>query len=133
MSEKKNIKIKISKNVATNKKGQIGALVKQTHNYQRIIQDTIINIQNYKSLGIINKSDLYVHIQILEKLFVECSDINDYLNAVTDKINIASVETKYKEIESKLLNVFKTVGCGNFEDLIDICFGSDYLKETQSL
>ena len=130
MSEKKNIKIKISKSVATNKKGQIGALVKQTHNYQRIIQDTIINIQNYKSLGIISKSDLYVHIQILEKLFIECSDINDYLNAVPDKINITSVETKYKEIEGKLLNVFKTVGCGNFEDLIDTCFGSDYLKET---
>ena len=22
------------------------------------------------------------------------------------------------------------MGCGNFEDLIDTCFGSDYLKET---
>ena len=130
MGQKKNIKIKISKSLTDNNNGQIANLIKQTNNYQRIIQDTIINIQNYKSLGIIQKVDLYINVQKLEELFIKCSDIKEYLDNSVKNIDLGGVEKKFDEIKNELSNIFKSVGCGNFEDLIEICFGTSFLTNT---
>ena len=111
MVQKKNIKIKISKSLTDNNNSQIVNLIKQTNNYQRIIQDTILNIQNYKSLGIIQKVDLYINVQKLEELFIKCSDIKEYLDNSVKNIDLGGVEKKFDEIKNELSNIFKSVGC----------------------
>ena len=76
MPEMKNRKISKPKKNVTKKSTSNVKIKKIIKDYQNIIQETILSVQNYKSLDIIEKSDFYLCVHNLENLFSELTNIS---------------------------------------------------------
>ena len=96
--------------------------------YQEIIQNTILYIQKYKTLDIIDAGDLNICIQNMENLYESCKNI---LLLIKDKANvdINDVANRLQIINNELSINFKSYGTGNLRDLLDICIGADYVNK----
>jgi len=96
--------------------------------YQEIIQNTILYIQKYKTLDIIDAGDLNICIQNMENLYESCKNI---LLLIKDKANvdINDVANRLQIINNELSINFKSYGTGNLKDLLDICIGTDYINK----
>ena len=96
--------------------------------YQEIIQNTILYIQKYKTLDIIDAGDLNICIQNMENLYESCKNI---LLLIKDKTNvdINDVANRLQIINNELSINFKSYGTGNLKDLLDICIGTDYVNK----
>ena len=96
--------------------------------YQEIIQNTILYIQKYKTLDIIDAGDLNICIQNMENLYESCKTI---LLLIKDKknVDINDVANRLQIINNELSINFKSYGTGNLKDLLDICIGSDYINK----
>ncbi len=96
--------------------------------YQEIIQNTILYIQKYKTLDIIDAGDLNICIQNMENLYESCKNI---LLLIKDKANvdINDVANRLQIINNELSINFKSYGTGNLKDLLDICIGTDYVNK----
>ena len=88
--------------------------------YQEIIQNTILYIQKYKTLDIIDAGDLNICIQNMENLYESCKNI---LLLIKDKSNvdINDVANRLQIINNELSINFKSYGTGNLKNLLDIC------------
>ena len=97
-------------------------------NYQEIIQNTILYIQKYKTLDIIDAGDLNICIQNMENLYESCKNV---LLLIKDKANvdINDVANRLQIINNELSINFKSYGTGNLKDLLDICIGNDYVNK----
>ena len=97
-------------------------------NYQEIIQNTILYIQKYKTLDIIDAGDLNICIQNMENLYESCKNV---LILIKDKANvdINDVANRLQIINNELSINFKSYGTGNLKDLLDICIGNDYVNK----
>ena len=97
-------------------------------NYQKIIQNTILYIQKYKTLDIIDAGDLNICIQNMENLYESCKNV---LFLIKDKANvdINDVANRLQIINNELSINFKSYGTGNLKDLLDICIGNDYVNK----
>ena len=96
--------------------------------YQEIIQNTILYIQKYKTLDIIDAGDLNICIQNMENLYESCKNI---LLLIKDKSNvdINDIANRLQIINNELSINFKSYGTGNLKDLLDICIGNDYINK----
>lgn len=96
--------------------------------FQELIQKTIISVQKYKQLDILGANELNIATQSLEKLYIELSN-NVIL--LKQKSNINKVKSNLEQIRNDLSNIFKHYGTENIQDLLNICYGDDYIKHTQ--
>ena len=96
--------------------------------YQEIIQNTILYIQKYKTLDIIDAGDLNICIQNMENLYESCKNV---LLLIKDKKNVDlnDVANRLQIINNELSINFKSYGTGNLKDLLDICIGNDYVNK----
>tara|TARA_B100000963_G_scaffold361917_1_gene400868 strand:- start:1869 stop:5156 length:3288 start_codon:yes stop_codon:yes gene_type:complete len=96
--------------------------------YQEIIQNTILYIQKYKTLDIIDAGDLNICIQNMENLYESCKNV---LLLIKDKknVDINDVANRLQIINNELSINFKSYGTANIKDLLDICIGNDYINK----
>ena len=93
--------------------------------FQQLIQKTIISIQKYKQLDVLGANELNIATQTLEKIYIELSS-NTIL--VKNKSNITNVSKNLDEIRNELNTIFKLYGTENIQDLLNICYGDDYIN-----
>jgi len=125
----KNRKINSSLKRKIKKQSSSYSIISQkVKNYQQIIQSTILYIQKYKSLDIIDAGDLNICIQNMENLYESCKNV---LFLIKDKANvdINDVANRLQIINNELSINFKSYGTGKLKDLLDICIGSDYINK----
>ena len=96
--------------------------------YQEIIQNTILYIQKYKTLDIIDAGDLNICIQNMENLYESCKNV---LLLIKDKKNVDlnDIANRLQIINNELSINFKSYGTQNLKDLLDICIGNDYVNK----
>ena len=92
---------------------------------QDIITRTILAVNRYKILEIISAHDLNTCIQSLELLFSSLETLSTALNDNTQDKNITSLQ----EIVNELSSLFRVYGTESFDDLLLICFGSDFFSQ----
>ena len=125
----KNRKINSSLKRKIKKQSSSYSIISQkTKNYQRVIQNTILYIQKYKTLDIIDAGDLNICIQNMENLYENCKNV---LLLIKDKSNvdITDVANRLQIINNELSINFKSYGTANLKDLLDICIGNDYVNK----
>ena len=81
MNIPKNIKIKNPPQKKTQKNITKKLCQKKIHTYKSIIQDTILYIQKYKILDVIDAGELNLCVSNLEKIFNECNCLELALNS----------------------------------------------------
>ena len=125
----KNRKINSSLKRKIKKQSSSYSIISQkTKKYQEIIQNTILYIQKYKTLDIIDAGDLNICIQNMENLYESCKNV---LLLIKDKANvdINDVANRLQIINNELSINFKSYGTGNLKHLLDICIGNDYINK----
>ena len=100
--------------------------------FQDIIQNTIISAQKYKILDILTANEINICIQNLEILF-------NNLNVLSNKIysfisenlspNIDEILNNLQDVNNELSSIIKNYGTNNFNDLLIICLGSDFVNK----
>jgi endopeptidase La len=98
--------------------------------FQKIIRKTILSVQRYKLLDIINATDLNINISNLEKIFTSLTGMLVLINNNSVfKLDIHSLTDKLQEINDELSSIFKAIGTENLDDLIYICLGNNYINK----
>jgi|TARA_Y100000992_G_scaffold172588_3_gene116282 ATP-dependent Lon protease len=98
----------------------------KVNSFQEIIKKTILAVNKYKCLDILGTNDINICVKSLETLFSQLSIIEQYVE--NDK-NIDKLDTisKLQEINNDLSVLLKSFGTENMDDLITICFGTDFI------
>jgi len=124
--EKRNIKIQTS---PQNKFGSAHpastAVSSKIVGLQDIIKRTILSSQKYKILDIFGANELNLCINSLEAMF---STLSVLLAPIVEggKIDEDNVICVLQEVTNDLSSLFRTFGTNSIEDLIMICFGTDF-------
>ena len=121
----KNVKLK--KSLKTKKVNSINLnhLENEIQYFIKIIQNTILYIQKYKTLGIISSNNVYNSVNNLTKIY---DDLNS-MKTCLEKSNGNMIYTKLQGIREKLVQVFKYNGTKSIEDILNLYYGSDYIKK----
>jgi len=125
----KNIKIKKRNKGKAKKKNKntIPTFLKEKILYfRKVIRKTILIVQKYKSLDILGASELNVCIKNLEEIFVDLNGIEVCFNNNPKDEHLIE---KLQNINNELAIIFRTFGTKKIDDLINIVYGKDYLKE----
>jgi len=103
-----------------------GVLEKKIINFQHIIRRTMLSAQRYKILDIFGATEFNMCIQNLENIFDQLTILLYPIQKkqIFDENQIIS---KLQEINNELSVLFRTFGTHSIEDLISICFGSNYI------
>ena len=129
MVEMKNKKIKGSSKKKGKKSTSRTVCLKKNRIYQNIIQDTILYIQKYKTLDILDAGELNICIQSLENLYEQTKNITTLLSSKKNLIDFNNVINKLQQINNDLSVNFRLYGTKNIDDVLSVCFGSDYITE----
>ena len=121
----KNVKLKKSLSAKSNNSINLNHLENEIQYFIKILQDTILYIQKYKSLSIISSNNVYNSINNLSSLYDELVSMKSCL----EKSNVTSIYTKLQTIREKLVQIFKYNGTKNIEDILNLYYGSDYIKK----
>ena len=113
-----------------------GASISDTHrfvadkasSFQRMIMDTIMAVQRYKTHDIIGGSDLNVCIQSLEGLYDELNRIQESLLIDPKKVDYDTLINRLQKINNELATMFRTFGTSRIDDLVSVAMGTDFLK-----
>lgn len=94
---------------------------------QGVVKKTILAVQKYKSLDIFGANEYNICTTNLETIF---SSLKQILYPIQHNQNYdhEQIINKLQDINSELSSLFKTFGTDSIEDLINICFGQDYIK-----
>ena len=128
MNNMKNKKIGNSKKKKQKKTVSHSLCLKKYKYYQNIVQDTILCIQKYKSLDILNTSELNICSQSLENLFKETKNISFILSNDKKHIDYTDVVNRLQKIHNELIDNVKLYGTKNIEILLELVYGNDYIK-----
>jgi len=129
MPEMKNKKIKKSAKKKVKKSSSRTLCSKKNRIYQNIIQDTILYVQKYKTLDVLDAGELNICIQSLENLYEETKKISILLSTKKNLIDFNDVVNKLQSINNDLSVNFRLYGTKNIDDVLSICFGNEYINE----
>lgn len=94
--------------------------------FQEIIQNTILSMHQYKSMDLFSNSDTNICMTILHELYEKTQEIYEIADTQSNiEIIIESLQT----IIDKLAVIISKYGTKKFDDLLFICFGSQYLQQ----
>lgn len=99
--------------------------------FQEIIRNTILSIQKYKTFELFSNSDLNICVQSLYDLYEKTNEITTVL---TTNVQLSAAQTEELiELLQNIIDKLSVIICGygtqNFDDLLFICFGSQYVKK----
>lgn len=129
MTKGENIKIHISPiEKDKNSESLYVMFEEKIHILQEIIKRTILSSHRYKTMNIIGATDLNVCGQTLEAIF---SSLQSILLVIKkrEKIDENAYIQKLQDIINDLSSIFKLYGTDTINDLIQICFGSDFITK----
>ena len=106
------------------KKENIKENINEIKHLKEMIERTILSHHNYKVMDILTSNDINISIQYLEKVYqnLEVVESDVYL-----KPNLEIVE-EINLIKSELSSIFRNYGTQNIDDLLEVTFGSNYMK-----
>ena len=128
MNIPQNIKIK---KVPGKKTAKINTKIlcqKKIKYYKNVIQDTILYVQKYKLLDILDAGELNLCVKNLEKIFNNCLQIETAISVKKKSTNYDQLLDKIQTINDDLCINFKCYGTKNIDDLLNIVFGTQYVK-----
>ena len=128
MLAKKKRKIASKNKKKTTNRFKIASLIKHINYYQQLIQSSILSIQSYKSLGILNKSEIHNNIKNMEFLYITLKDIKDFLETPHKKIELSDIESRLQDVNKELENIFKYNGCDTIKNLLIVVFDEEYIN-----
>ena len=128
MNIPKNIKIKKSSIQKSKKNATKNLCHKKIVDYKLIIQNSILYVQKYKILDILDAGELNICVKNLEKIFNECRDIENAIINNKKSNNYDQILDKLQLINDELSVNFKCYGTKNVDDLLNIVFGPNYIK-----
>ena len=97
--------------------------------YQNLIQDTILYVQKYKTLDVLDAGELNICIQSLEKLYEQTNEIVTILSGKKSLIDFNNIIERLQSINNDLSVNFRLYGTKNIDDVLNICFGTEYITE----
>tara|TARA_B100001093_G_scaffold197137_1_gene189449 strand:+ start:6654 stop:9929 length:3276 start_codon:yes stop_codon:yes gene_type:complete len=127
-TENKNIKIKMDSNKKESLNSKYPSKIKIQEKidfFFKIITDTIIAVEKYKTNDILSASELNVCVQNLENIYSDLKNIENSIHS--NKTQSKQIITKLQNINDELSTVFKTFGTSKIKDLLTVCYGSDFL------
>jgi ATP-dependent Lon protease len=106
---------------ASNIDGFLHNVMRKIDYYKEIIQKTIAAIQKYKIHDVVTANDVNLCIKGLEQYYAELNaiDLNGDKNLVVNRLQY---------INDELSGIFRTFGTMNIEDVLTICYGSNFLS-----
>ena len=108
-------------NVKMDEKKEIIVEIKQL---KEMIERTILSYHNYKVVDILTSNDITISIQYLEKIYqnLEVIESDVYSKSMLDIVEEINL------IRSELSSIFRNYGTQNINDLLEVTFGSNYMK-----
>ena len=100
---------------------------KKIINLKKIIKNSIKSNQINKNLDFIESNDLNLCIEYSEGIYDSLTDLSNCINTITQDEAIDNLQNIIKKI-STLISLY---GCGNLDDLINICINSQYKLESR--
>ena len=128
MNIPKNIKIKKSSIQKSKKNATKNLCQKKITHYKLIIQNSILYVQKYKILDILDAGELNICVKNLEKIFNECRVLENAIATKKKNNNYEQILDKLQLINDELSVNFKCYGTKNIDDLLNIVFGPNYIK-----
>ena len=132
-TENKNIKIAVdskkneSKNL-TSKSNKI-KIQQKIDFFFKIITETIISVEKYKTNDILSASELNLCIQNLENIYTDLKNIENSIQQ--NGLNSKQIITKLQNINDEISSIFKTYGTSKIENILTVCYGNDFLYNNQ--
>lgn len=102
-------------------------LIEKLIYYKDIVRKTMLSVQKYKKMDIIGASELNVCLNGLETLYEQLNILHKETMSTNQLDECIS---KAQLISNEIATIIKTFGTENIEDLINICFGSDFIKSS---
>lgn len=128
-NKKNNIKKKAKSKIA--KKNAISKLIKTKINYYiEIVENTIIYVQKYKVLDILNSSKLNEAIQKLLDVNSSLMVLLDYTKTNKNFKNKDEILDKLQNINNELSFIFRSYGTKNIADVLNVVFGPSYIENS---
>jgi len=94
--------------------------------FQEIIQNTTLSIQEYKLLELFSNSDINVCMTNLSEMYEKTIEISALVHSETNVENIIEL---LQNIIDKLSVIIGKYGTKKMDDLLFICFGSQYIHQ----
>ena len=114
--KKTDLKIKKS-NIINNTKSKIKL-------FNEIINKTILSAQKYKTLDIFSANELNICIKNLNEIYESLQVLR---SALDEDNSYNDIITRLQTINDNLSSVFRSFGTESLSDLLNVCFGSNYL------
>ena len=114
--KKTDLKIKKS-NIINNTKSKIKL-------FNEIINKTILSAQKYKTLDIFSANELNICIKNLNEIYESLQLLR---TALDEDNSYNDIITRLQTINDNLSSVFRSFGTESLSDLLNVCFGSNYL------
>ena len=93
---------------------------------QEIIENTISSIQTYKRINLFSENDINLSLSILLDLYEKINKLNNQMNNSKENINTDNSLNELQKIIDKLSLVICGFGTKKIEDMLFVCFGSDF-------
>jgi ATP-dependent Lon protease len=93
----------------------------------KIITETIISVEKYKTNDIISASELNLCIQNLENIYNDLKNIENSIEL--NNLNSKQIITKLQTINDELSIVFKTFGTNKIDNILTVCYGNDFVNK----
>jgi len=94
--------------------------------FQEIIQNTTMAIQEYKSMELFSNSDINVCMEILSEIYEKTIEISA---SIQSEPNVENIIELLQNIIDKLSVIIGKYGTKKMDDLLFICFGSQYIQQ----
>ena len=104
---------------------------------QQIIKRTILSAQKYKTLDIFGANELNICVNCLEECFIRLEHLLSnkiYSLAETEQqdnhklLSENDIIEEMQDITNELSSTFRTFGTDSIDDLLNVCFGADFVK-----
>ena len=98
---------------------------KKLSNFEKIIQESLLILQNFKNLSIITSNELNSCTTTLDNIFKEITFLYEALNSL-ETVDKSNLMEKLSNIKNNLGNIFKNYGTKNFSDFLFISLNYPY-------
>jgi ATP-dependent Lon protease len=93
-----------------------------------MVQRTILAQHQYKLVDILSTNDINLSIQYLEKIYRNLDSIENNLHCADVSKTMLELKYEIKLTMSELSSIFRNYGTQYINDLLEVTFGSDYIK-----
>ena len=122
----KNNKATPSKNVILKNSNISDNVMKRVELLRSIVQKTIISAAHYKSMDVLGTNELKSCLDSLHRIFVSLDMLSTTLEG---KNKIEGILDDLQKITNDISGIFKSYGTQDLEDLLMVCFSSDYFQD----